>query len=73
MEYLTKRQHQEALYNYFNNDIFDHVLLDDRAEDGTITTVVRYDEETILIQRIKPDIENELSYTKCSLDEFLPI
>lgn len=73
MEYLTEKQHQEALYNYFNNDIFDHVLLDDRAEDGTITTVVRYDEETILIQRIKPDIENELSYTKCSLDEFLPI
>lgn len=73
MEYLTERQYQEALYNYFNNDIFDHVLLDDRAEDGTVTTVVRYDEETILIQRIKPDIENELSYTKCSLDEFLPI
>ena len=52
MQNLTQQQLRKSIYNYHHSDIFDHVLLDDREENGRIVTVLKYDEETILIQVI---------------------
>lgn len=65
---LTSEQHEECLYNFYNNDVFDQVLLDERDLDGTITTVVKYDEETILIQKI---VDGEFDYEKISNEDFI--
>ena len=52
MPNLTYQQLEESIYNYHHNDIFDHILLDEREPDGNIVTVVKYDEDTILVQII---------------------
>lgn len=68
---LTRQQHDEAVYNFYHNDCFDHVLLDERMPDGTIVTVVRYDEETVIVWRREPEAHNEFPYKKYSNQEFL--
>jgi len=68
MSRLTAEQFKESVYNYYHNDPFDHVLLDDRDINGRITTVIRYDEDTILIQIIEKGV---IDTKKLPNEEFL--
>lgn len=65
---LTSRQYKECMDVYNNKDPFEHLLLDERAPDGKITTVLEYDEETIMVQTV---FNKEFDYIKIPLQEFI--
>lgn len=71
MKDLTREQLKESVYNFYHNDPFDHVLLDERDPDGNITTVLRYDEETIMVQKIDGNNADSFSYKKYPNETFL--
>lgn len=68
---LTKTQHDECCRIFFQKDIFDFdpVLLDERDDNGNILTVLKYDEETILIQSLTS--KGVFTYNKIPNEEFL--
>lgn len=65
---LTNDQFKKCCYNFRHNELFDPVLLDDRDELSNIVTVVKYDDETILLQRVD---KNGWTYNKVSNKDFL--
>lgn len=71
MGHLTQQQLKESIYNFYHNDPFDHVLLDERDPEGNIITVLRYDEETIMVQEINGNIPDSFSYKKYPNEIFL--
>lgn len=71
MKNLTRKQLKESVYNFYHNDPFDHVLLDERDPDGNITTVLRYDEKTIMVQKIDGNNADSFSYKKYPNETFL--
>lgn len=71
MKDLTREQLKESIYNFYHNDPFDHVLLDERDLDGNITTILRYDEETIMVQKVDGNNADSFSYKKYPNETFL--
>lgn len=65
---LTAQQYNECMQVYHNKDPFEHLLLDERAPNGKITTVLEYDEETIMVQTV---FDKEFDYIKIPLQEFI--
>ena len=57
---VTKEQFDATIYAFENNELFDPLLLDERAPDGSILTVTLYDDESILMQQI--DTKGDLEY-----------
>lgn len=51
---ITRAQHAAALEALSNRcDVFDPVLIDERAPSGEICTIIEYDDESIMIQQVK--------------------
>jgi len=65
---LTRAQYEESVDRFYHNSPFDHLLLDERTPEGNIVTVLRYDEETILMQTIE---NGDLNIYKISNADFL--
>lgn len=57
---VTKEQFDATVLAFENNELFDPLLLDERAPDGSITTVTLYDEESIMLQKI--NTKGDLQY-----------
>ncbi len=57
---VTKEQFDSTVIAFENNELFDPLLLDERAPDGSITTVTLYDDESVLLQKI--DTKGVLQY-----------
>ena len=66
---LTPEQLAESKYNFIHNYPLDVVLLDKRDTTGSITTVTKYDENSIIIQHV--DEKGELTYKIYNNDVFL--
>lgn len=57
---VTKEQFDATVDAFEHNELFDPLLLDERAPDGSILTVTLYDDESILLQQI--DTKGDLQY-----------
>ena len=57
---VTKEQFDATVDAFEHNELFDPLLLDERAPDGSITTVTLYDDESILLQKIS--VKGDLQY-----------
>lgn len=64
---VTKDQFIQSVDAFKNNDPFDHVLVDERTPEGEIVTILVYDEESILIQKI---FEKGLEYNIVPIEEY---
>lgn len=65
---LTPQQLAESKYNFMHNNPLDIVLLDERDTIGGITTVTKYDENSVIIQHVD---ERGLTYKIYDNDVFL--
>lgn len=52
---ITREQFDMTVEAFEANEVFDPVLLDERNPDGSITTVLLYDDESIMLQRISEE------------------
>lgn len=52
---VTREQFDATVDAFENNEVFDPVLLDERMPDGSIITVLLYDDESIMLQRISEE------------------